>query len=366
MKNTIKINFVIPVWKKFYIDECFRNTLASLLSKNNLFALDRKNVKIIFCTRLNDVKLIKNQKLFKFIEKNFKIKFVSIDKILNQKKRRILHYAFYNGYLSVQNKKNSCFFNLNSDDIFADGSIRYLKKYFNIKNFCVFNSPIHCDIKKIHRKLSKYKKNEIIQVSPFNLQKISLQSMTKFCKNSVIENNSIGNLNPYYFLFEFKDYIIKKSLLSHPLLFRTKSKITKLKSFIDYAIYPQYINKGKMIKNLNTKYFLKVSPNHTSKKQYIIKKKKFSLPQYANFISDWAQNYHIKLIDGHELLFKKKKIKLNSSNLKFVNRISKVIVKSISIKHSYKNHPHWGVNHNYHRYWSFGNILKRFFKISEV
>ena len=47
MKNTIKINFVIPVWKKFYIDECFRNTLASLLSKNNLFALDRKKVNII-------------------------------------------------------------------------------------------------------------------------------------------------------------------------------------------------------------------------------------------------------------------------------------------------------------------------------
>ena len=110
---------------------------------------------------------------------------------------------------------------------------------------------------------------------------------------------------------------------------------------------------------------MKVSPNHAVKKQYIVKNKKFSLLQYANFISDWAQNYHIKLIDGHELLLKKK-INVNSSNLKFVNRTSKLIVKNISIKYSYKNHPHWGVNHNYHRYWSFRNILKRFFKISEV
>ena len=60
--------------------------MASLLSKNNLFALDKKKVNIIFCTRSKDVNLIKNQKLFQFIEKNFKIKFVSIDKILSQKK----------------------------------------------------------------------------------------------------------------------------------------------------------------------------------------------------------------------------------------------------------------------------------------
>ncbi len=42
MKETIKINFIILAWKQFYIDECFKNTLASLLSKNNLFALDKK------------------------------------------------------------------------------------------------------------------------------------------------------------------------------------------------------------------------------------------------------------------------------------------------------------------------------------
>ena len=34
---------------------------------------------------------------------------------------------------SVKNKKDSCFINVNSDDIFSDGSIKYIQKYFKIK-----------------------------------------------------------------------------------------------------------------------------------------------------------------------------------------------------------------------------------------
>ena len=44
MKNKIKFRFIIPIWNKNYIKECFQNTIASLLSRNNLFSLDPKKL----------------------------------------------------------------------------------------------------------------------------------------------------------------------------------------------------------------------------------------------------------------------------------------------------------------------------------
>lgn len=365
MKNKIKFRFIIPIWNKNYIKECFQNTIASLLSRNNLFSLDPKKINIIFCTRLIDVDFIKKQKLFKVLEKHFKLDFIFIDKIFSEKKRRILHYAFYEGYKSVKEKKDSCFINLNSDDIFSDGSIKYIQKFFKIKNFCIFNSPIHCDLKKFHQILFKYKKNGIIKIPSLDLQKISLMTMSRFCKNSIFKNNYIKNLNPYYILFDFKDYMLKKSILCHPLVFRTQFKITKLKSFMDYAIYPQYVKNGRIIKNLPTEKFFKITPNNTNKKQYNFTTKKYTLNDYSKFTSGWALNYHTELFKGYEILYKNNHIKkITKKDKKFLKNITRIISKNLLIKNSFKNHPHWGTDHNYHNPRAFKNKIKKFLGIN--
>ena len=66
MKNKIKFRFIIPIWNKNYIKECFQNTIASLLSRNNLFSLDPKKINIIFCTRLIDEILLKNKNFLRY------------------------------------------------------------------------------------------------------------------------------------------------------------------------------------------------------------------------------------------------------------------------------------------------------------
>ena len=105
MKNKIKFRFIIPIWNKNYIKECFQNTIASLLSRNNLFSLDPKKINIIFCTRLIDVDFIKKQKLFKVLEKHFKLDFIFIDKIFSEKKEEFYIMLFMRDTNLLKKKK---------------------------------------------------------------------------------------------------------------------------------------------------------------------------------------------------------------------------------------------------------------------
>lgn len=365
MNSKIYVNFIVVAWGTKYIKECFKYSISSLLSQNNLFALKLYNVSFTFCIKKSDLNYFKKNYRYKILEKYFKIKFIYIDNLLREKKRRILHYAFYEGINSEKNSKKTCFFNILTDDVFADGSIKHLSKYFKYKNFCFFDNPIHCDSRIINTKLNKFYRAGVLTISYNELKKITLKSLSEFTKKSVIKDGKINNLNPYYFIFNFKNYMIKKSFLSHPLLFRTQKKITKFDSFIDYCLYPQQVKKGKIFNNVSIDKFLNISPNATWKNQYSTTKNQFSLIEYSNFFSSWAQKFQYDLMRGHTVYFKNKHVKkISKIDLKYVNKISSEIRKNIKIKYNYKNHPHWGTNHNYHDPKSLKNLLKKILKFN--
>ena len=96
MKKKTTINFITPVWGNNHIDNALSISLMSLITKKNLEIIKKTDSKLIFCTKVKDISIIKNHKNYDLLKQHFKIYFVKIDELIKkEKKRRLLTHIFF-------------------------------------------------------------------------------------------------------------------------------------------------------------------------------------------------------------------------------------------------------------------------------
>ena len=128
----------------------------------------------------------------------------------------------------------------------------------------------------------------------------------------------------------------------HPLLIRPKKQITKMKSFFDYYLQPEYVKSFKnifIIKNSND--FVRVGIANQNIYKNIVYK--FEIQKYANRLSKWVTTYHKKYVFFDTLFTVKKP---NKKKIILIRKRSYDLVKKIDLilknkQKSYKKHPYW-------------------------
>ena len=344
MRKKITINFILPAWGDVYIFNAIHYALKSLLTKKNKKFIQSVNSNLIFCTRKIDKKLIIDNPFYKTLSENFIIKFVFIDDLLiKEKKRRILTYIYYRG-MKYDYKKENINFLLCADDFYVDGSILIIKKYFNQKSFCIFDNQLFVDERIKENKLFKnfYNKPLAIEDALFLLYKY----LHLYSKLSVIKNNLICNLNPFFFLVEIKKNIfVKNQIICHPRVVKTLKKIKSPKCFLDYSFAIENVNKNNFYYTNNIKKYFSFSLVNKNDPGYNVKKKKlYTIDQYMFYLSKFCTKEHLLHINKLSLLSKnnisKKIIKKKLFTIN--NKIYKFLSKNVN---DYKFHPYWGTNY---------------------
>ena len=109
MNSKIYVNFIVVAWGTKYIKECFKYSISSLLSQNNLFALKLYNVSFTFCIKKSDLNYFKKNYRYKILEKYFKIKFIYIDNLLREKKEEFYIMLFMKELIQKKIQKKHVF-----------------------------------------------------------------------------------------------------------------------------------------------------------------------------------------------------------------------------------------------------------------
>jgi hypothetical protein len=342
-------NIIIPLWGDKYINRFEKFILPSLLTKNNLFYLNKLyDVKITFCTLNNNINFLKNL-LIKF---NFKLKFVKIDELIKKTKiRRLLHLVYFKGIKSeVRDHKKVNFLFLNSDDFFSNNYLKeislILKKNKNIK--CILENKILVDQKKFSEKISTYRYNKAISINSKKLLEIGLKSLANFSKFSFLNLKNKFNYNSYCLYWKVNEYnLLCSGFLLHPVLIRPKKKITKMNGFLDYFLVPEYSNRKNIKILLSNKKLFRIGLSNNENLKFIYN---FDIKKYSTVVNSWVTNdhkYYSNFISHFSYKSVSKKKLLNAKKL-FILKLKQIHEKLNLNGKPYNNHPYWGSNKNFY------------------
>jgi hypothetical protein len=340
-------NIIIPLWGDKYISRFERFILPSLLTKNNLFYLNKLNdVRITFCTINNNINYLKHL----LIKYNFKLKFITIDELIKKAKtRRLLHLIYLKGIKSeVRDHKKVNFLFFNSDDFFSNNYLKeislILKKNKNIK--CILENKILVDEKKLLKKIITYKDDKAISINSTKLFEIGLQSLSNFSKFSFLNFNNKFNYNSYCLYWKVNEHnLLCSGFLLHPILIRPKKKITKMNGFLDYFLIPEYSSRKNIKILLSNNKLFRIGISNYENLKFIYS---FDIKKYSTVLNSWLTNDH-KFYSNFISHFSYKSIsrkKLLSEKKLFISKLKKIHTKLNFNGKSHKNHPYWGLNKN--------------------
>lgn len=337
-----KFVIILPLWGKKYIEVFFKHSYQSLLFRGNLkFLTNNADVKIIYCTNKIEKKKIYEQS--NDIDKKI-ISFCFIDEILRKHlKKHQLHLAYLKAFQYEKRDHTKInFILLTADDFFASDNLKYLFKIVKYKSDLnlILENKILVNYQLFKMKIKKFliKKN----ITKKELVKLSFLTMDDF---SYFSNPYLKKFNyaAYNLLFKVdRNNKLMRGYLLHPLLIRPKKQITKMKSFFDYYLQPEYVKSFKnifIIKNSND--FVRVGIANQNIYKNIVYK--FEIQKYANRLSKWVTTYHKKYVFFDTLFTVKKP---NKKKIILVRKRSYDLVKKIDLilknnSKSHKNHPYW-------------------------
>ena len=134
---------------------------------------------------------------------------------------------------------------LTADDFFASNNLKYLFQLIKKDLNLILENKILVDQNLLKKKIKNFliKKN----IEKKELVKLSFLCIDDFSKYSNPFLNKF-NYSTYKLLFNIdNNNKLMRGYLMHPLLIRPKKQITKMKSFFDYYLQPEYVKSFKNI-----------------------------------------------------------------------------------------------------------------------
>ena len=336
------------MWGDSYIKRFQDFIFPSILSQGNLLYLNKKfNLKVSLCILEKDSE---NVKKF-FLPLNIKLNLVYIDRLIKKyPSNKLLHYAYFKAI--VQEKRDHTKINfifLNVDDFFSKN---FFKSLFEIikkrKLKCVLENKILVDPQVFSKKITRYKKDNIISIDSKLLFKLGMQSLSNFSKFSFINIKRKFNYNAYCIFHKInQDNIFCSGFLLHPLLIKPNQRINKIMGFLDYFFVPYYVNKKNLeiIKN-NSKLF-RVGISNFENYKFI---HKFNLKKFTSSLGGWVTDEHVYYSKFVSHFFYKKasdKI-IKKEKKKFLNLLNKILENQSHKKKSFTRHPYWVSKKNFY------------------
>lgn len=334
----------------------------SLITKKNLEIIKKTDSKLIFCTKVKDISIIKNHKNYDLLKKYFKIYFVKIDELIKrEKKRRLLTHIFLKG-IKRFNDPNNIFSLISADNFHADGSLKILEKYKKFSNFCIFENQLFVnDDIKLNKKFMNFYNEPINCKDSFYLSK---KYFHKYTNRSILNEKYISNLNSFFFLLKYKeDIFIKYQFVSHPKFIKPLKQIKLAKCFLDYGFAIDYVKKENFfyVNDINRYYSFSILKKNDA--QYKVLSKKYNKEYYIEFLKKIITIEHLLHFKNYTVLSTKKikKRDINKKHKKMIGQIFKKIKYEIN---DYRNHPYWGEKKKLSKlkeiYYNFKISLKKY------
>lgn len=341
---------ILPMWGNEYINTFFSYTFKSIIQKGNLDYLNKNhNTKIIICTKQSDKKNI----LLNFKKNNFSIncEFCIIDSVIKKyNSKKILHQIYLKGFLKeTRDHTKINFLLLTVDDFFSENNLSFISRLVAKKKEirCILENKLIVNKKKFQSILKNYKNNQ--RITNGFLAKIAFQALDNFSKFS----------NPFFRKFNYSTYhllykvdnncYLMRGFLLHPFLIRPRRQITKLNSFFDYYLVPEYTNSFKDLYIIkNSKNFLRVGISNRDVTNQIIYK--FDIDKFSKVLKRWITPHHLKYAYNETIFTSKKKpnkIKLNKVKILSYSHIEIISNKIKDNLQSHHQHPAWNDSKNY-------------------
>lgn len=235
-------NFLTPVWGKGYSARFLQFVVPSMLSPGNLPEMEGCDVSFTILTRAEDIEAMHASPAMERVRRFAKVNYEVIDDILDEQPQALrLHLIYQRGLAKeARDHQQVNFVILNSDVLFADGDLRYLRGCAEAGRRCVLEAVFRANQETLLPELAKkvgeggqlnLSSRELVDLGLRHLHPATATAIW----NRTVQANRLAN-RLYWKVGD--EGLLSRNYLLHPLMFRPKRRIEQFEGFIDYAYVP--------------------------------------------------------------------------------------------------------------------------------